>query len=779
MKRIAVVWFILVLAGGTSQLEAKTGSLTGTVVDKTTRLPLVGASVVVTGTSIGTATDSAGTFTLSNLTPGSHMVRISSIGYKTLIKNRVVIKPGKTTVLQVELEREYFRLKGMTVKPSFFETADEAPVSSQSMEMEEIVSQPGAGYDIQRAVQALPSVVSGSDQNNEIIVRGGDYGENLFIIDNVEIPNPNHFAWQGTGGGPINIVNTDFVQSVDFMAGAFPAAYGGKVSSVLEVTLREGSQNKHGVKLNVGMAGAGGSIEGPMPYGTFMFSARRSFLSLLRSSLGLTAIPIFWDMQGKTAFRLSPRVRLTLLGIYAEDWIHMENEHNNFYVRSNQSVWAFSHQSVLGATVQALMKKGYCRFTVSRVTNLWDHELLSGSGREIYHNYATEGEEAAKVDLTLMPSERWELSMGAYLKSQWYDFDVWLEPDTLYVHEDTGWARYVSFLDVDTRERFWKYGSYLQYRRNISRYLTVTSGLRFGWHGYVNRTYLSPRLGLTLRFSETTSGHLAYGRHHQPPELYQLGYGETGRELRYKYTDQLVVGAEHLFSADLKGTVEAYYKRYRDVPQTYSSLTPNPNDWDADYVSTGKGYVRGVDFFLQKKIKNNLWGTLSYSHFVALAEDPRYPGVMYSWAFDYRHTVTAIVGYRKEFSGLWWYEKLKRRWWYVIFPFLPADESEYSFRWRYLGGRPYTPLTYHPELRRWLLDENQPINSARMKPYSRLDVMLLQRWFFDKWNLVMYLEIENLLNTANEWTYRYYNNGTTGTIYQNWRMFVGGFILEL
>ena len=97
-------------------------------------------------------------------------------------------------------------------------------------------------------MQSLPSVVSGSDQYNEIIVRGGAPGENLFVMDHLEIPYPNHYPEQGKGGGPITMVDTEFIERIDFYAGAFPSRYGEKLSSVMDETLRSGG-NAHRRKL--------------------------------------------------------------------------------------------------------------------------------------------------------------------------------------------------------------------------------------------------------------------------------------------------------------------------------------------------------------------------------------------------------------------------------------------------------------------------------------------------------------------------------------------------
>jgi len=237
----------------------------------------------------------------------------------------------------------------------------------------------------------------------------------------------------------------------------------------------------------------------------------------------------------------------------------------------------------------------------------------------------------------------------------------------------------------------------------------------------------------------------------------------------------------HLFTEDVLGTVEVYYKGYRDVPIWRAYTTPDPNDWDRHVVNRGRGYSKGIEVFLHKKVKRALWGTLSYSYSLARAEDPRYPGREFPWDFDFRHILTILGGYRKDLRGKEWYGKLRGKWWYKVLnwtPFVPGDETEVSFRWRYTGGRPYTPMTYHREWRKWTLDEDQPINSARVPPYRRLDVSIVRRWFAKGWSIVSYWEVDNILNRKNIWDYQYRKDGTRKEIYQFGRMVVGGVALE-
>lgn len=775
---------ILSLVLKSSVLLAAVGSIEGRIVDQSTKEPIPGASVAVAGSEIGAITDLNGRFQIKGLEPGYYNIRIQMLSYKTVLKNRVMVRSHVPTVLDVELEPNPIQMKGVTVRPSFFEKAKDAPASSQRLDFEEIIAQPGGSWDVQRAVQALPAVVSGTDQDNEIIVRGGLYGENLFLLDNIEVANPNHFAWQGTGGGPVTMINTEFVRQVDFYAGAFPARYGDKASSVLDIKYREGLSDRLHAKADLGMAGAGLTLEGPLGRGNFMLSGHRSFLSLIASGFGLTAVPHYYDLQGKATYNPFPKLKLSFTGIYGDDWIDIEPG-GDMDQEENEAVKAKSKRYAGGLSLNYLITGGYLTLTLSRTKNHWNQYVTDTTEAVFWKNLSTEIESGSKLDLGQIFLGG-EFSAGLSLKRPECYFLQWMKPDTLYLYypgtdsiiASTGM---VNRYEISEQIKTWKYAAYVQYKRHWGKFLTSNAGLRLDGHALTKKRYLAPRLGLSLHLGPDHNLNLAAGRCYQSPDWFQLAMDRANHGLGSKYTDQVVLGLERFFRDDLRGTVEIYYKRYRDVPLPYSMTTEEPNDFSPRYVNQGRGYARGIEIFLQKKVQRYFWGTASYSYSLARAKDPRDPSREFPWDFDYRQVLTLIAGYRQDCRERAWYQRIKSRLWYKAaswLPLLPGDESEISFKWRYLGGRPYTPETYHPEWRRWTLDPEQPINSARMRPYNRFDLHLQRRWFFGRMNLISYFDLQNVFNSRNEWTYLYNEDGSRDVVYQFSRMLVGGVMIE-
>jgi hypothetical protein len=777
-----------------SPKTTSSGWLQGQVLDESTESPLSGAVVMIEGTALGASAEADGKYKIGPVPPGIYNVRFVMIGYETRLVNTVVINPGRTTSQKIMMKSTVLKGEGIEVTAGYFHAAKDAVVSNRSMDYEEIRSDAGSAEDIQRVIQALPAVVSGSDQQNEIIVRGGMYGENLFVMDNIEIPNPNHFAEQGSGGGPINMINDQFVRQVDFYAGAFPARYGDKASSVLDLSLRDGDRKKRTGHVNIGMAGAGVMVEGPIDRGkgSYILSARKSFLDLIISSTGLTAVPNYYNLQGKAVYDLGRSDQILVNGIYGNDRIHIEDKDKpSGYTHGSEDVMAKSHQYAVGITWEHWFgRRGFSRVTGYQTENHWNHFVKQGSGK-LYTNLSTEIERALKADATFQSSKSLEFNFGGQLKSIPLNLAVHADADTVFL-----WNTHYRpprviqpFVMYPVYERSnhattSKADAFGQVKWHPFRRLTSTFGLRYDFFDYTGRHALDPRLGFSFALTEKDNVNLAFGRHSQSPAYIQLSSHSDNKALDYKRTQQVVFGLERLFRDDIRGTLEVYYKDYRDVPVSTSQLTPDPfDDSEGRLVNAGRGYAKGVEFFLQKKMSHKYHYTISYSYSVSKGIDPR-NGKSFDWDFDYRHVFTAISGAQWDLRGKSWYDRLKTKWWYQILswspvPILPfADQVEVSVRWRYLGGRPYTKLTYHPEYQTWVVESTTPLNGARYPAYHRLDFRLDRRFMFNGWNLVTYFDIMNVYGRNNIWAYSHNSDGTKEVIYQ-WQVFpVGGLTVE-
>jgi hypothetical protein len=766
------------------------GRIQGQVLDESTESPLPGAMVMVEGTSLGAAADTAGRYGIERVPSGIVNVRFIMMGYETRVVNSVVVNPGRTTWQKIFLKSTVLKGREVKVTAGFFHDAKDAVVSNRSLDYEEIRIDAGSAEDIQRVVQALPAVVSGGDQENEIIVRGGMYGENLFVMDNIEIPNPNHFGYQGAGGGPVNMINNQFVRQVDFYAGAFPARYGDKASSVLDISLRDGDRKKRTGHAYLGMSGAGAMVEGPVNHGrgSYILSARKSFLDLIVSSIGLTAVPHYYNLQGKATYDINGNNQLLVNGIFGDDRIHITDEQEeSAYNRGADDVVSKSHQYAVGATWRHLFgDKGYSKVTLSQTLNYWNQHVQQ-SGGWLYTNVSTEIERTLKVEATYQPSKAIEFNFGGHVKSVPFDLGIHADADTLFLHDTSSpWHRHIGVFqaypvyDRKNRTTSAKTAAFIHMKWHPFTRLTATMGLRADYFDYTKKRTFDPRLGLSYVLTGKTNLNLALGRHSQAPAYIQITAHPDNRDLDYKKTTQAVFGLERLFRDDIRGTFEVFYKDYQDVPISSSDLTANPYDAsEGRLLSRGRGFARGVELFLQKKMSHKFHYTLSYSYSVSKGFDPR-NGKTFNWDFDFRHVFTAICGVQWDLREKGWYRKLNEHAWYKfidwILPF--ADQVEAAVRWRYLGGRPYTELTYSRDLRGWFMLPDTPLNSARYPTYHRLDFRLDRRYMFNGWNLVTYFDVMNVYSRDNIWAYQYYGDGTKEPILQYKVFPVGGITVE-
>ena len=165
--------FFYIIFGMMVILHANTGSITGDIIDTDTHQPLVGANFIIVDTELGTACDIEGRFSIVNVPVGSYTVTISMIGYQSISRANVNVYTDRQTPLTFYLNPVFLKGDLITVQAGFFEKAKDGIVSTQTIGIEEIRSDPIGAYDIQMMLHSLPSVVTATDQNNEIIVRGG------------------------------------------------------------------------------------------------------------------------------------------------------------------------------------------------------------------------------------------------------------------------------------------------------------------------------------------------------------------------------------------------------------------------------------------------------------------------------------------------------------------------------------------------------------------------------------------------------------------------------
>ncbi|MHB1049429.1 MAG: TonB-dependent receptor [Bacteroidota bacterium] len=708
------------------QTSRQTGSIEGKVINTVTKEPVVGASVQVVGTTIGISTDIDGNFRFQNLPVGTYILRASAVGFAPHTHSDIVVASGKQTRVTITLNESIVEFEGVTVTGEYFQRTPDAPISVQTLGAEEIRRLPGGLEDVVRAISILPGVAQVQNGRNDLIVRGGAPSENLFVIDNIEVSNINHFGTQGASGGPLSYVNLDFVNETTFKTGGFGAKYGDKLSSVLTIDLKEGRTDRIGGKATISASQFGLNLEGPLQEkGSFLFSARRSYLDFIFKAAGFGFVPEYWDFLGKATYSVSPRDRISVLSIVALDNVKLFNDTEDKRYSNSRILASDQTQFVGGISWQHLLDKGFTTVTVSQTYNGYNFIQNDSSLNPIFRSASDEYESTIRADATFQLSKHTEISFGALGKLIDFTSNIILPLPF--------WTNFGQQLTVNASldTTAYKSAGYVQLTQSLAHNLRMTVGGRVDYFNLIKDDIVfSPRFSLSFALSPVWTLTSSVGQYHQAPSYIWLVANPLNRNLKYVTVDQYVAGVEYLFRSDVKVSLEGYYKNYSDYPT--STVRPylvlantgagfgGSGDGYASFgldplISNGSGMSRGFELFLQKKLSEvPCYGLVSISwiesKFTAL------DGVSRPGTFDQRWIINLGGGY------------------------ILNEEWEFGMKFRYATGRPYTP--YNPDG----TQNTAYYNGIRIGANHSLDIRVDRRWNYEHWNLITYIDVQNVYN---------------------------------
>ncbi|MCP5107079.1 MAG: TonB-dependent receptor, partial [bacterium] len=298
------------------------GTIAGKVGERSIKRVIPGVFVQIENTGISTLSNDRGEFKIPGVPPGNYIVKLSAGGFKPVRRAAVSVNPGRVTDINVKMRENPFDIREtIDITAGYFHKSDKNPNSVFNISAEEVRRAPGTMGDVSRMLTSLPGITFITDDVAELIIRGGCPLENGFYIDNIEVPHINHTPAFGTSGGPYSAINPGVIRNVDFFTGGFSADYGGRLSSVTDITLREGNRKKLEQQIDVNTAMAGGVFEGPIANGkgALIISLRKSYLKFLQESglmdFGNRIFDTF-DSQVKLTVDINPRHKISLLNLY-------------------------------------------------------------------------------------------------------------------------------------------------------------------------------------------------------------------------------------------------------------------------------------------------------------------------------------------------------------------------------------------------------------------------------------------------------------------------------
>ena len=732
-----LILFILVSNHCFSQVS---GQLYGYVYDEKTNEPLIGATILLEGTNFGTITDFDGNFEFDNVQPKTYNILISFLGYKSKKLFNVIIKSKGTPVEKIYLSQLKETLDEVVITQNPFYKSKESPLSIQTFSAVEIQSYPGGNNDITKVVQSMPGISpSIGGFRNDIIIRGGAPNESVYYLDDIEIPNINHFSTQGSSGGPVGLVNISFISEVTLSTSSFESEYDNPLSGVLKFKQREGNSKEFRGNFRLGASEAGITLEGPLfknsskdSKTTMIFSARRSYLKYLFKLIGLAIRPDYWDYQWKINHIIDPYNSISVLGIGSIDDFSSEapeDFNSEQQIQIDQAPVIDQTTNTWGVTWKRKFKNSPGSLVSSVSSNRLNNLISSYTDNlneqgVIFQNDSHEWETKLKVKLTSYYKD-WKIKLGANIQFADYLNDT---------------QDYINNINYFTTINFYKYGIYSNISKSfLDDNLDFSFGFRLDADTFSTGSDLldnfSPRLGLSYALFDDNRWKLnmTYGEYYKMPTYTMLGFQNNNGEFsnkNSKYTKSVhhVIGLDYNSSSSSKFSLEYFVKNYSQYPISIIdgiSMANKGGDFEVfgneDIVTSGKGKSSGIEFLFQQKLSNNFYGIFSYTNFKSEFTDINSNYIPSVW--DSKHLISFTGGY-----------KLKKNW-------------EVSARWRFSGKTPYVPYDLSSSVETYpeMIFDYSRLGEVKLSNFSLADIRFDKKWNYEKYSFNFYLDIQNFL----------------------------------
>lgn len=612
-----------------------TQTLRGTIYDQSTHEPLIGATIVVQNSQpvIGTTTDEAGNFSITNLPLGRVSLEISYIGYESRVIPEVLITSAKEVVLSIALKEAATELEGVEVVAGIRKEKAlnaMATVSARTFSVEETQRYAGGLSDPARLASAFAGVSTGNLQDNSIVVRGNAPQGVQWRLEGVEIPSPQHFSGGNViGGGLVTLFSNQVIGNSDFLTGAFPAEYGNALAAVFDVKMRTGNTSRYEHTAQVGVLGLDFASEGPLSRAkgaSYLFNYRYSTLGLLSDlKINKTGQRIkYQDLSFKLNFPTEKAGTFSLWGIGGIDNTHKD----------------------------ALKAPTDWKTDIDRVNNNWDtyvgtvglrhqitagersfvesHLAFSGTDDRISTDYLSDDASVFTPDsrlkkqngtLTLATSLTHKLSplatlkVGISSKQLFYKYNLSAAQD----YVPSTYARIVNSAGSTNLTE-----GYAQLKYQLSPSLLANVGLRTHYFGLNKELSLESRAGLAWKLSDKHSLSFGYGKHSQGEDLnvymIEVGGVAVNKDLKLSDAHHFVLGYDWMLTDKLRFKAEAYYQYLWNIPGEEGTSYSLINLRRALYlnkalVNNTKGRNYGIDLTLERFLGDNYYYLITGSIF--------------------------------------------------------------------------------------------------------------------------------------------------------------------
>lgn len=745
-RRFFLLFFLLltpVLVFGQSGAK---GTISGFVYDDETGEALIGANVFLQGTYFGSSTNTSGFFALPKVPVGKYTLICDYMGFEQFSKE-IKISIDSQQPINILLKPTTIETQAVSVVADSVRTSVklfQKPISKVQLNPRQIQRMPQVvEADLLRSLQALPGVMPISDYSSELYIRGGSPDQNLYLIDGADVYNPEHFM------GLFSTFNTDAIKNVELYKGGFGAEYGGRLSSVLDVTNLDGNRREFQGKTSVSLLSAKTTLQLPIgKIGTISGSIRRTYFDQTVAKF-LDDIPdyYFYDGHLKAYFDINSNNKLTISTFKSRDDLDFKFDEESSDSPELDYDWGNTTGSVRWTHI----------FSPQVFGNFW----VTASEFESEFNLDTFSERNEMEDITLKGNLE-------YYYSQKVETKIGFE----YKHLRNVWFQDFPGGIVDVSRKSKHFSSYLQANWQPTPLMDIETGLRYNFYEYKTREHdISPRISLKYRLTETTNIKAAFGSFRQYlfriPRTFIVDIWANADEF-YKgaSSHHYILGFQREVANDYEFEIEAYYKDYDDIYTfSYFFYTDlHPTEFNSEGVpvyreSKGifnqlEGHSVGIEFLLRKD-SGPVSGWLAYT---LGRTEYKSPTINQGDSFVPRHDRTSTVNLVGNMD-------IRN----TLRLFRGQPQKIDRTQWRlgvglvYATGQPITTTSsiyftnlmpdqdYYRGYNLYPTDRN----SFRLPPYARLDLSLRMERKYKNWTLAPFLQIFNIGYRKNVWFIEY------------------------
>ena len=767
-----------------------TQNISGFVKDNTSNEALIGANIVVVGSSplIGAVTDLSGKFSLKNVPVGYVSLTISFVGYEMVELNNLELRSGKELVLNIFMDELAITGEEVEIKARVDKTGSinrMSSVSARTFTIEETRRYAGSRGDVARMAANYAGVQVASDSRNDIVIRGNSPSGLLWRLEGVEIPNPNHYGAFGTTGGPVSILNNNQLSNSDFLTGAFPAEYGNALSGVFDLQMRNGNTDNYEFLGQIGFNGFELGAEGPFSKksdASFVANYRYSTMELfdligMRFGTG-TAIPRYQDFSFKVNLPTKNAGTFSLYGIGGKSKIEfLDSERDTseieFYGGEGWDLQTGSEMVVVGlnhvistnktAFVKSSLAYSYQNFYVRQ-------DSLVPDTKEVVPAYYSDFKENRVLFSTFFKKRvnlKNNFQLGLNINFYFSNLH-----DSVFIAAENQFNRLTSYKGNASLLR-----PYLAWQFKLSEQVVLNAGLHYQFYTYNNTSSLEPRFGANFFLNPVSKLSFGYGLHSQilPATLYNRetfvgpaedDYLQMNHDLKMLKSHHFVFGYDWNMSDFLRLKTEVYYQFIFDAAvnansnDAYSVLNQGADFyiWNPDTLkSTGTGRNYGVELTFEQFLNKGFYFLMTGSLFESKYKGS--DGIEHNSAFNTNFVTNALAGKEWELHKNSSNTKLKSKQRFIGF----------DLKLNWAGGRRYTPIDEEQSKieHRPVYYEDQ-VYESQFPNYFRTDVKVFFKINTKKYNYEIAVDVQNIFNNQNIYSQNF--NTSTGEIYYTYQL---------